>query len=97
MSITTSILTNSFDNFVVGENNRHSFNVCVKVATEFNPKFNPLIIDGDAGLGKTPLLRSIMNTISGLNPEARIVSTTGEDFASDFIESCHSPSKSSMA
>ena len=49
----------TFDNFVVGESNNHAFIVAQKVAQIQGKAFNPVLIYGRTGLGKTHLLNAI--------------------------------------
>ncbi len=77
----------TFDNFVVGKSNDFAHSVCLSIAR--NPKqsrFNPLIIYGNTGLGKTHLLQAIGNFIIVNNPQIRVYYSTSEDFANGFIE-----------
>jgi len=49
--------------------------------------FNPLVIYGGVGLGKTHLINAIGNEIINLRPEKRVVSASSEKFTQDFITS----------
>lgn len=48
--------------------------------------YNPLLIYGDSGLGKTHLLYAIANVIRQNDPAAKIVYIKGDDFINEFIE-----------
>ena len=54
---------NSFDSFVVGKSNKFAFNAAI-TAVEKTGFYNPLLIYGDSGLGKTHLLYAIKNAVS---------------------------------
>lgn len=72
----------SFDSFVVGTSNRCAYSAALAVSdpgVEYSP-YNPLLIYGDVGLGKTHLLQSIARRLLGENPERRILYTKGEAF-----------------
>ncbi|MDC0630968.1 chromosomal replication initiator protein DnaA, partial [Candidatus Marinimicrobia bacterium] len=49
--------------------------------------FNPLIIYGGVGLGKTHLIHSIGNKIHEKNPRSKVVIVTSEKFTLDFVNS----------
>jgi chromosomal replication initiator protein len=76
----------TFDNFIVGDSNRHAHAACYAVAK--NPAFlyNPLFLYGNTGLGKTHLLNAIKNEIRKLYPSYRVVYVSCEEFTNDFIE-----------
>ncbi len=88
----------TFDNFIVGSSNKFAHAACLAVANRyasgtnadeeyFQKQYNPLFIYGPSGLGKTHLLYAIMNRISELCPEAKIVYVKGEDFTNQLIDS----------
>lgn len=76
----------SFENFITGESNQLASSAAQAVSS--NPggtKFNPLVIYGDTGLGKTHLVQAIGNEIISNNPNARALFTNSEKFTNDFI------------
>lgn len=78
----------TFDNFIVGSTNRFAQAAAFAVAE--NPgmnNYNPLIIYGNSGVGKTHLLLAIKNHIKKKNPGKRIEYLRGEDFANQLIQS----------
>ena len=77
-----------FDRFIVGDNNEFAKTASESVAK--NPgdnNFNPLIIYGGVGLGKTHLMHSIGNEAVKTNPSLKIVNITSEQFTLDFVNS----------
>ena len=48
--------------------------------------YNPLLIYGDSGLGKTHLLYAIANVIRQNDPAAKIVYIKGDEFINEFVE-----------
>ena len=58
-----------FDNFIEGRSNTIALAAALQTAQTPNPEFNPLLLYGSTGLGKTHLLHSIGNEILKNNPE----------------------------
>lgn len=77
----------TFDNFVVGKSNLFAYTVAKGVAESPGDQYNPLLIYGNSGLGKTHLLFAIYNELKRKNPNDVIVYTTGESFLNELIES----------
>ncbi len=78
----------TFDNFIVGDGNKHAFATCVAVADEpSQDNFNPLFLYGGSGLGKTHLIQSIAHYILQHDPEAHVLYVTSEVFTNDIISS----------
>ena len=76
----------SFEAFIEGSNNQFAKTAAEAVAE--NPgkqSFNPLIVYGGTGLGKTHLLHAIGNRVLETQPETRIVIATSEKFTLDFV------------
>ena len=77
----------SFDRFVVGNSNTFAHAAAKAVAQAPATSYNPLLIYGGSGLGKTHLLNAIAGTIEKNNPSAKIIYVKGDDFTNEFIES----------
>ncbi|MDC7235353.1 MAG: chromosomal replication initiator protein DnaA [Spirochaetales bacterium] len=77
----------TFENFVIGNNNSFAANASKAIAQNPGSKYNPCLIYGGVGLGKTHLMQSIGNTIHQEKPEMKIVYIPAETFINDFIES----------
>lgn len=75
----------TFDNFVVGNSNKESYQASLAVASDPGNLFNPLFIYGKSGLGKTHLAHAIGNTIKINKPNMRILYVTSETFLKDFL------------
>jgi len=78
----------TFENFIQGDNNQ--FASSASIAISDNPgttRFNPLIIYGETGLGKTHLVQSIGNRIIQNKKAKRVLYSTSERFAMEFINS----------
>lgn len=76
----------SFENFVVGPDNRLAHAASVSVGAEPGKAYNPLFIHGDVGLGKTHLLQAICLRILGTNPAAVLYYISCETFVTQFID-----------
>lgn len=77
----------TFETFVVGDNNRFSYNASLAVADSPGEAYNPLYIYGGPGLGKTHLMHSIGNYIINEHPEMKVLYVTSEDFVNEVINS----------
>ena len=78
----------TFESFIEGENNEFAKTAAQSVAAEPGKgSFNPLIIYGGVGLGKTHLIHAIGNRVFQNNPAANVVIVTSEKFTLDFVNS----------
>ena len=78
----------SFEKFIEGSNNQFAKNAAISVASDpGNSSFNPLIVYGGVGLGKTHLIHSIGNAVLKENSSANVVLATSEKFTLDFVNS----------
>ncbi|GMO60064.1 MAG: chromosomal replication initiator protein DnaA [Treponemataceae bacterium] len=76
-----------FETFVPGENNEFAFNVAVAISKNpGNSSYNPILLVGGTGLGKTHLMQSIGNYIYE-NSTKKIVYVTAENFTNEFTQS----------
>jgi chromosomal replication initiator protein len=75
----------TFENFVVGECNKFSHAAAAAVADFPANRYNPLFIYGSTGLGKTHLMHAIANRVLHLQPGARVIYVTIEDFMNEMI------------
>jgi chromosomal replication initiator protein len=77
----------TFENFVVGDNNRFAANAAMAIARNPGTTYNPCLIYGGVGLGKTHLLQSIGNSAWQSDQSRKVVYVTAEDFTNEFIRS----------
>ena len=75
----------TFDNYVIGSNNRLAHAASMAVADNPATAYNPLFIYGGVGLGKTHLLYAIGNSCMAKGKEVLYVSS--EEFMNDLIQS----------
>jgi len=76
----------TFDTFVVGTSNREAYQAAVLAAKDPGKFYNPVLIFGDSGLGKTHLLHAIGNTIKESKPEMRVLYVKAQDFLDEYIK-----------
>ncbi len=77
----------SFEHFVVGNSNKLAHAAAQAVANSPASIYNPLLIYGGSGLGKTHLLNAIANNIRKNHPDYNIVYVSGENFTNELIDS----------
>ena len=75
----------TFENFVVGSSNRFAHAAAKAVANKPAESYNPLLIYGESGLGKTHLLYAIANVVKENNPDFHIVYVKGDQFTNELI------------
>lgn len=74
-----------FESFLVDDSNKFAYVAAKNVITKTSGFYNPVFICGRKGVGKTHLLNAIYLELKKENPYSKIVYTTGEGFANDFI------------
>ncbi|MEE1053796.1 MAG: chromosomal replication initiator protein DnaA [Acutalibacteraceae bacterium] len=79
----------TFDNFVVGSTNRFAHAASLAVAESPTIIYNPLVIYGPSGVGKTHLMLAIKNHIKKKFPTKKVEFVRGEDFTNQLIKSLH--------
>ncbi len=77
----------TFDNFVIGANNSFAANASMAIAKNPGTGYNPCLIYGGVGLGKTHLIQSIGNQVYHEFDNLKIVYVTMESFTNEFIQS----------
>ncbi|TVQ40417.1 MAG: chromosomal replication initiator protein DnaA [Spirochaetaceae bacterium] len=77
----------TFENFVIGHNNSFAANAAMAIARNPGTGYNPCLIYGGVGLGKTHLIQSIGNSVYQEYDNLKIVYVTMESFTNDFIQS----------
>lgn len=75
----------TFENFIVGNNNRLAFAASQAVAEKLGQAYNPLFIYGGVGLGKTHLMHAIGNRVLESSPKKKIIYISCETFTGEFI------------
>ncbi len=76
----------TFEQFVTGTSNRFSHAAALAVAETPAGPYNPLLIHGDSGLGKTHLLRAIAHYVNDHYPSYKVRYVTSETFLNEFVQ-----------
>jgi len=77
----------TFEDFVIGPNNRFTAAAAQAVADNPGKIYNPFFVYGGVGLGKTHLMHAVGHYVRRKNPQARIMYVTSEKFMGDVIDS----------
>src|SRR3954454_5092565 len=75
----------AFETFVIGSSNRFPHAAAVAVAEAPGKAYNPLLVYGDSGLGKTHLLHAIGHYVRSLYNGAKVRYVSSEEFTNEFI------------
>ena len=76
----------SFENFITGESNQLARSAALAISQ--NPggtRFNPLVLYGETGLGKTHLAQALGNQIIRTNDKSKVLYTNSEKFTMEFV------------
>jgi chromosomal replication initiator protein len=79
----------TFEDFVIGDGNRFAHAAALAVAEEPGLAYNPLVICGPPGLGKTHLLHAIANYVLDHGAGLSVRVTTAEAFTNAFVAALH--------
>ena len=77
---------NTFETFVVGNNNNFAYAAALAVAQAPGKSYNPLFLYGGVGLGKTHLLHAIGQHVAANKKGARVAYLSSEKFTNEYID-----------
>jgi len=77
----------SFDQFITGRSNEFAFAAAQQTAANPGTAYNPFVIFGSTGLGKTHLMQSIGHAVLSKDPSKKILYLHAEKFLSEMIKS----------
>lgn len=81
---------NTFETFVVGDNNSFAHGAALAVAQAPGRSYNPLFVYGETGLGKTHLLHAIGQYVALHKKKAKVIYITSERFTNEYIDAIQS-------
>ena len=76
----------TFDSYVVGRSNELAIAGAKQVSENAGSSYNPLLIYGGVGLGKTHLMQAVGNEILARSPGANVVYLHSQKFVQDMIK-----------
>ena len=76
----------TFESFVEGNSNQLARAASMQVSVNPGESYNPMLIYGGVGLGKTHLMHAIGNDLVKNNPDANVVYLHSERFVADMVK-----------
>lgn len=76
----------TFDTFVEGKSNQLARAASMQIAENPGGSYNPMLIYGGVGLGKTHLMHAVGNALIKKNPDANVVYLHSERFVADMVK-----------
>jgi chromosomal replication initiator protein len=86
----------TFETYVVGDNNSFAANAAQAIARNPGTAYNPFLIYGGAGLGKTHLMQAVGNYIHA-NTDYKVIYISAETFTNEFIASIQDTERAKAA
>ncbi len=87
----------TLDNFVVGPSNELALAVAKQVIANPEPQYNPIVLHGANGMGKTHILHAIESEIRAQDPDRRVRFVSAEDFVGQFVASVRGGGRENLA
>lgn len=85
----------TFDSFVQGPSNQEALTACKMIVK--GSRFNPLLIYGSSGLGKTHMLNAVGNALTSSRPDCRVNYVYAGDLVSLLLDAMRNKNASSNA
>lgn len=82
----------TFETFVEGKSNQLGKAAAIQVATNPGRAYNPLLLYGGTGLGKTHLMHAAGNLMREHNPDCKVMYLRSEQFVGSMIEALRTKS-----
>ena len=76
----------TFHSFVEGKSNEMAKAASMQVADNAGQSYNPLLLYGGVGLGKTHLMQAVGNAILARRPQAKVVYLHSQRFVQDMVQ-----------
>ncbi len=77
---------NTFESFVVGQNNQFAHAAALAVAQAPSKSYNPLFVYGGVGLGKTHLMHAVGQYVASRSKSTKVIYISSERFTNEFID-----------
>ena len=87
----------TLDNFVVGPSNELAIAVAKQVIANPTPQYNPIVLHGSNGMGKTHILHAIEAEVKAQDPDRRVKFVSAEDFVAQFVASVRGAGREGLA
>ena len=78
--------TFTFDSFVSGKANQMAKNAALQVVDNIGTTYNPLLIYGTSGMGKTHIMQAVGHAILEKKPKTRVLYLRSERFVQEMIK-----------
>lgn len=75
-----------FETFVEGKSNELAKAAALQVSANAGNSYNPLLLYGGVGLGKTHLMQAVGNYVLDRNPQAKVVYLHSQRFVQDMVK-----------
>ncbi|MGA0838908.1 MAG: chromosomal replication initiator protein DnaA [Pseudomonadales bacterium] len=75
-----------FSTFVEGKSNEMAKEAAMQVSANAGRSYNPLLLYGGVGLGKTHLMQAVGNAIKASDPQAKVVYLHSQRFVQDMVK-----------
>ncbi|MFM2154048.1 MAG: hypothetical protein RL199_2483 [Pseudomonadota bacterium] len=75
----------TFENYVVGGSNQFAFAACKAVSEAVGQVYNPLVLWGGVGLGKTHLMQAVAHGALAVRPGTSVLYVSSEQFTNDLV------------
>lgn len=86
----------TFDSFVVGKSNELAFATARAVSEHIGKRYNPLLLYGSSGLGKTHLMQAVVNELTAKDGRIHIVNTSGNMLTNDLVQAIRTKTTDEM-
>lgn len=86
----------TFENFAVSSSNQMAYAAATAVAKAPGTSYNPLLLYGGVGVGKTHLMQAIGSCVLSQKPKAKIMYCTSEEFTNEIIEAIQTKTASAF-
>ncbi|PID60494.1 MAG: chromosomal replication initiator protein DnaA [Gammaproteobacteria bacterium] len=77
----------TFEKLVAGNSNQLAHAAAMQIARQPGQHYNPFLIYGASGLGKTHLMQAIGHSMIATNPDARVLYVNSERYVADMVAS----------